>query len=271
MRGDALRYSTLPFLDRERESRRIEEALLKKKNLLISGPAGIGKTALLQHVIGRVPAALANKCLYLETFKDLRDLLRKLIRAVYQARSPQLRRELHSLGVSRANLDAWLKSLSTSRLKGTLYRAAEGGDYRVVLDHVPPLTHANAKVVKELFWMRETPVYLLMRDDSEDRIAQLTRFFYWGEEERLTLGPLPPQSARRLMENCIRTFGLAGFDLEQLREEVLAFSKCVPGAIVKMCALAADPRYQYGERIKTKLVHIDYLMSRRHLKPSEHR
>jgi hypothetical protein len=41
-------------------------------------------------------------------------------------------------------------------------------------------------------------------------------------------------------------------------------SKRVPGAIVKMCALAADPQYQKGLRIKTKSVYIEYLMSGQH-------
>jgi len=37
-------------------------------------------------------------------------------------------------------------------------------------------------------------------------------------------------------------------------------SGCLPGCIVKMCELAADPRYRYGDQIKVKLVHVDYLM-----------
>jgi len=28
-----------------------------------------------------------------------------------------------------------------------------------------------------------------------------------------------------------------------------------------MCELAAEPRYHYDSRIKTRLIHIDYLMS----------
>lgn len=251
----------VPFLDRESESRRVAEAIRRKQSLMICGPAGIGKTALILNVLHGLPGGLAKRCLYLSAFKDLQDFLRQLIQTLYQAKNPYLRRQLHADGVSILNFKAWLNALSTSRLKGTLYRTVEKSDYRVCLDHAPPLTHAVAKVIKELFRMRNTPIYLLIRDDVEHRAEQFIGFFYWGHRERLKLGPLPAASAQALLESYIKRFGLSRFDLVGFRKEVLELSGCAPGAIVKMCALAADPRYQYGSRIKLKLVHIDYLMS----------
>jgi len=227
--------------------------------MVISGPADMGKTALMQQVLQDLPKDVGGRCLYLANFKDLRDLLRKLLTAFYRAGSPALRRQLRAEGVSAARLEGWLKTLSSPRLKGTLYRAVEHGDYRIILDHVPPLTPAVARVIKELFWMRATPVYLLVRDTG--RIDPFSRFFYWGRRQRMELGPLPKPDARELLERCIRQFGLTDFDLDEFRDEVLGLSACVPGAIVTMCAMAADNRYQSGAHIKTKLVHIDYLMN----------
>ena len=249
------------FFDREHESHRIQEALKNKESMMISGPADIGKTALILNVMRNLPGDLAGKCLYLAGFKDLQNLLRNLINTLHEADSPGLRQRLKAEGVSPVNFDIWLRTLPSSRLKGILYRAVQTSDYRVILDHVPLLTHARAKIIKELFWMRDTPVYLLMRDDQEFRIAQFAHFFYWSDRQCLTLSPLPASSAGELLEACIERYGLSRFDLEGFREEILDLSGCVPGAIMKMCALAADPRYQYGSRIKTKLVHIDYLMS----------
>jgi len=249
------------FFDRERESHRIEEAFRGKESMMISGPADIGKTALMLNVIRNLPGDLVRKCLYLAGFKDLQNLLRNLIKVLHEARSPGLRQQLKAEGVSSVNFEIWLKTLPSARLKGILYRAAQSGDYRVILDHVPLLTHARAKIIKELFWMRDTPVYLLMRDDQEFWIAQFARFFYWSDRQWLTLGPLPETSACELMEACIEKFQLSRFDLEGFRDEVLDLSGGAPGAIVKMCTLATDPRYQYGSYIKTKLIHIDYLVS----------
>ena len=249
------------FVDRESEARRLDEAIRKRESLMICGPAGIGKSALVSKVISRLPPDLAARCLYLRGMKDFQDLLRQLVRGLYDLKDPNLRKQLHAERISVLNFDAWLKSLSSSRLKGTLYRTVEGGDYRVFLDHLPPLTRAVAKVIKELLWMRNTPVYLLIRDELEQHLYQFYNFFYWGDRERLVLQPLPAEAAAELLESCIEWFGLAPFDLSNFREEVLELSKQIPGAIVKMCMLAADPRYQFESRIKIKSVYIDYLMS----------
>lgn len=248
------------FLDRESESRRVEEAFRSGKSMMITGPADIGKTALIKHVVAHLPKGIGSQCLYLAGFKNLPDLLRKLLERLYQAGNTELRRQLHAEGVRAANFEAWAKATPSPHLKGALYRAAEQGHYHLILDHGPPLTQAITKVIKELFWMRNTPVCLLVRDEGKQKIEQICHYFYWGRRERLALGPLHKPVAGEMLEQCIRRLGLSNLDLDGFREEVLELSGCVPGAILKMCTLAADERYQYGSRIKTKLVHIDYLM-----------
>jgi DNA polymerase III delta prime subunit len=249
------------FVDRESERRRLREGILNGESLVIEGPPGIGKTALLSEVIHSLPGELAARCLCVAGAKDFQDLLRRLIRALYEAEEPRLRTQLHRVGVSSLRFASWLKELPASRLRGTLYRAVEGGGYRVFLDHHPPLTQAAAKVIKELFWMRRTPMYLVPQAGAERSIARFDRFFYWGDRELLILGPLPRQAAKDLLESCIERFDLSQFDLTGFREEVLELSKHVPGAITKMCALAASPKYQYGSQIKVKSAYIDYLMT----------
>jgi hypothetical protein len=252
------------FVDRDTEAHRLEEAIRKRDSLIIRGPAGMGKTALLSRVVQRLPPDLGIHCLYLRGMKDLQDLLRQLVRGLYDLKDPNLRHQLHAGGISALTFEAWLNGLSSGQMKGTLYRTVEQGDYRVFLDHLPPLTHAVAKVIKELFWMRNTPVYLVIRDEAEQHLYQFNNFFYWGDRERLALQALPAQAAAELLESCIERFGLLRLDLAGFREETLVLSKRVPGAIVKMCALVADPQYQKGLRIKTKSVYIEYLMSGQH-------
>jgi len=248
------------FIDREVETRRLRDAILSRQSLMICGPAGIGKTALVSRVLADLPPRLATHCLYLGSIKDLPDLLRQLVRRLYTARDASLRRQLVAEGVSATTFDVWVKAQSSSRLRGALYRAVGAGDYKLFFDHLPPLTRAVANVIKELFWMRKTPVYLLPLAYSEQSFLHASRFFYWGDRERLLLGPLPNSAARELLESCIQQVGLPRFDLQGFREEVLELSGRVPGAITAMCALAADPRYQFGNRIKTKTIYLDYLM-----------
>jgi hypothetical protein len=262
---------TLGFVDREAETRRLRQAILHRESLMICGPAGIGKTALVSHVLAHLPAHMASGCLYLWSIKDLQDLLQQLIRQLYRAKDLSLRRHLHADGVSVTTIDAWLKGQPSSRLRGALYRTVEVGDYRLFLDHLPPPTHAVAKVIKELFWMRRTPVYLLPLAPAQQAFERVSRFFYWGDQERLVLGPLPASAARKLMESCIQRVGLSHFDLEDFREQILELSGRVPGVITTMCDLASHPRYQFNGHIKAKTVYIDYVMRNRDVNGSERR
>ena len=109
------------FVDRESESRRLDEAIRKRASLMILGPAGIGKTALVSTVIRRLPPDLAARCLHLRGVKDFQDLLRQMVQALYDLKDPNLRQQLHAEGISELTFDAWLKTLSSSRLKGALY------------------------------------------------------------------------------------------------------------------------------------------------------
>ena len=251
-----------PFLDRDVEAQRLREAILKREGLLIVGPAGIGKTALVSRVIDDLPREVSRSTLYLSGLGGLQPLLRSLVRGLYEANDETLRKRLHGQG-TRISFKEWLKGQPTSRLRGAAYRAMEGKHYWVFLDHIPPPTHAVAKVVRELMWMRNTPVYLLSRGLAPVDVGQVGDL-YWSEQQRLHLGPLPATAARTLFEVCIQRWGLASFELDGFFEMVLSSSGRNPGAIIKMCGLAADPRYQHGSQFKAKLIHIDYLMS---LKP----
>jgi hypothetical protein len=250
----------IPFIDREREALRLHGAILRGESLLINGLADIGKTALVSKVLGDLPSSIARNCFYLSGVEGVQPLLRCLFQQLYKLEDPTLRRQLHVEGIRENTFKGWLQQQSTSRLKGAVYRSMEKGSYWVFIDHSPPLTHAEAKIVRELVWMRKTPVFLLARGLTE-REAGHVGSVYWGSKQQLSLSPLPEQAGRELLEFCIQKFGLGKLDLEGFREEVLRFSGLLPGAILKMCSLANDPRYQYGSRIKTKLIYIDSLVN----------
>jgi len=249
------------LLGRETERRRLHSAILSGDSLVIEGPTGIGKTALVSHVIRCLPERVASRCLYIPGVKNLQDLLRQLTRALHEVEDTRLPRQLQTERASSLSLDRWLKELPTSRLRGTVYRGVEGGNYRIFLDHLPPLTHGIAKVIKELFWMRGTPVYLVPQAEGQLTISRFFPFFYWGDQERLMLGPLTRSAAKELLEICIERFGLTRLDLIDFRKQVLDLSKHVPGAITKMCALAARPKYQFRSGIKVKSAYIGYLLT----------
>jgi len=250
----------IPLVDRESEALRLHDAILKRESLLISGPAGIGKSALILKVLGELPSAMARHCFYLSVVEGVQPLLRWLLQRLYKLGDATLRRQLHVEGIRQNTFKSWLKHQPTSRLKGAVYRSMEKGKYWVFLDHLPPLTHAEAKIVRELVWMRKTPVFLLARGPTERDIGRVGNI-YWGSRQQLSLGSLPEPAGSELLERCIQTLGLEKLGLQGFREDVLRFSGLVPGAIVRMCQLAQAPKYRIGSRLKTRLIHIDCLMS----------
>lgn len=116
-----------------------------------------------------------------------------------------------------------------------------------------------AHLMKEIMNRCRTPIYFTGHGYSQREIAYAWSL-YWNEGLRVRVGLLAERPARELLEACIRRFSLASLDLEGFREEILRLSGYLPGSIVKMCELAADSRYHYGDQVKIKLVHVDYLM-----------
>ena len=247
------------FINREAEARRLNAAIGKRESLLIVGPAGIGKTSLVLKVLDLLPADSTRSYLYFSGIDGLHDLLHRVVQRLYEVQDPTLRKQLHTEGINKNAFKAWLDAQSTSRLKGALYRAAENKHYWIFLDHFSALPDAVAKVVKELVRMRDTPVYILARGFTERENGHSTKL-YWNDQQWMKMTPLKKKAASELLEHCIHHHGLLNMDLDDFRVEILRLSGKVPGAIVKMCEFAAQPRHQYGGNIKTKLVHIDYLM-----------
>ena len=247
------------LIGREAEMRRLQAALRKRESQLLWGPADSGKTLLIKKALAELPEPERLKCICWSGTAGRRQLIAHLVRGLYLAGDPFVRRKVHADRYSEINLGRWIDQQSALRLRGILFTAAPEGEYRFFLDHLPPASHTVAQFLKEIMNRTNTPVYLTGHGYTQAEIGYAWSL-YWTGDYRIQLGPLPEKRARELLELCIRNFGLASLDLSGFREEVLHLSGSLPGSIVKMCEMAADPRYHYGDRIKVKLVHVDYLL-----------
>jgi hypothetical protein len=246
-------------LGRAAELRRLRSAIRKRSSLLIWGPTDAGKTTLLRKAIVELPATVQTRCISWSGAATGRELVSHFVSGLYRAGDAFVRKKVRADGASDATLARWLQNQSLIRLRGILFSAAERGEYWFFIDHFPQASHGIAKFMKELMNRCNTPVYFTGLGYSDAEIGFAWSLF-WTDEYRVRLGPLPEGVARQLLEVCIRRFGLDSLDLTGFREEILRLSGRLPGAIVKMCELAADSRYHYGGQIKTKVVHVDYLM-----------
>ncbi len=256
---ETLRAELDVLVGRELEMRRLRTALRKRQSQLIWGAADSGKTFLIKKSILELPEHERRRCVYWTGPASRRQLVAHLIRELYLADDPLVRKKVHADGARSDAVSRWVNEQSSLRLRGILFTAAEQGEYRFFIDHLPLATQMMSHFMKEIVYRTKTPIYLTGHGCSQGELGGAWSL-YWTDEFRIRLGPLPAGTARELLETCIRTFRLSSLDLEGFREQVLHLSGCLPGGIVKMCELAADPRYRYGDQIKIKLIHVDYLM-----------
>jgi AAA ATPase domain len=247
------------FLGREAEIARLRAAIERREGLAIWGPADAGKTALVRHTLAKAPREVARKSICLPLGGPPHSVLSALLGELHVRGDGFVAGKFRSEARRGDEFLRWASRQTSLRMRGLLYRAAEAGHYWIFLDGVEGLSDAFARIVKELASTRRTPVYLIARGCSERELGLAARL-YWNDDLRLGLAALPPQHARVLLEQCIRRFGLSRFNLEGFRRGILRLSGRLPGAIVKMCARAADAQYHFGGRVETRLLHVDYMM-----------
>jgi hypothetical protein len=247
------------LIGRQAETRRLQACLRSRQGQLIWGPTDSGKTSLVRNVLAELPEAERRKCICSVGAVSRRRLVEHLIQGLYLAGDSLVRKKVHADRANEETLSWWISHQSLIRIRGILLTAAEQGEYRFVVDDLPPASRSMAQLLKEIMYRTKTPIYLTGLGYTQSEIGHAWSL-YWTDEYRIRLGPLPEARARELLERCIQRFGLSSLDLEGFREEVLRLSAHLPGSIVKMCELAAEPRYHYGDQVKVRLVHLDYLL-----------
>ncbi|MGB6430320.1 MAG: hypothetical protein WBF06_07020 [Candidatus Acidiferrales bacterium] len=250
------------LIGRNSELRRVRAAVRARESFLIWGPADAGKTALVKKAISEVPERERQGCIYWSGAASVRQLAEELLRRFYAAGDPCVHKKVPEDRSGReTSADSWFRDRSSGQLKALFYLAAAKSRYAIFLDHMPPATQPMARFLKQIIWRCHTPVYLLAPGCDREDIGHAWSI-YFAEQYHIAIGPLSPAFARELLERSIRRFALDRFDLSGFRDDILRMSGHLPGSLVKMCELAAQPRYHYGDQIKVNLVHVDYLMRR---------
>ncbi len=257
MHGVALKSGI--FLGRKSELARLDEAIRKRESLLIWGASGSGKSTLLARAISELPERVSKRCICTTGNGSPRDILRGIAHGL--ADDPLFRSKFRADTGYGASFSHWVNHQTSLRLRGLLYRAAGAGEYWIFLEDLAPTTHMLTRILKELMINQETPMYSIAPGWTDPELGHAMQL-YWNDRQRLHLGALSPAAANELLEWAILRFGLSKFALDGFREDILEFSGLLPGAILRMCEAASDTYYHFDGHIKTKLLHVDYLMKR---------
>jgi hypothetical protein len=244
---------------RRQELARLTAAIRERRSLLIFGPPDSGKSALVDQALANLPKNLASRCLRVKAEGSLQRTLQQQVIRLFAAKDATVEAAFPSQAAGSQSVESWVKKQTSGRLRSVLFRAFDAGRYWIFWDNIGQLGLAHYHFLREVIWMRKTPVYLLARGLGYEYLGQAGRLF-WSHEWRVELGPLVAEDARALLEAAIKREGITNLDLSEFHEQVLEASRGLPGAIVRMVAMAGQPQYRYGNKVKTKLIHIDYLV-----------
>ena len=247
------------LIGREPEQRALCKAIAERSSLLVCGPAGSGKTALLEAVLGALAANQRRACIVCAADGTPGLLWRRLVQALAKAGDEEVLTRVERESGSSARAEAWIQAQTSLRLRGVLRRAARARDYAVFLDTAEALADGTYRLLQEWVWSGRTPVILLGRGETERELGKAARLF-WHEGLRLRLGALEPRFAEALLESAIERFSLARFADAAFRGFVLEQSGRLPGPIVRLCEMASQAAYQCGEQVKLHTLAVDFLL-----------
>lgn len=206
----------LPLVARESEAASVLQSLRENKVVVIEGEAGIGKTKLVEHVIGSLGAAAVGHASPGEAAVTYGTVTR-LMRAVIDARS-----DLALPSGVAAELGRLLPGLA----KGPVPRPIDspGARSRFFEAIVQTLRMAEVAVVLEdLHWADEASIQLLTHLISGADALPVNMVLTWRSDELPSGSPLLAAVRRAEAKGDLVRIRLRRFDREQTRRLVAGF------------------------------------------------
>jgi ABC-type cobalamin/Fe3+-siderophores transport system ATPase subunit len=243
--------SPFPLMGLASEYQRLTAAFRKRQPLLIIGPAGSGKTALIADALANLP--IPDEVILIQHSSNLHHLLTDLARALLSTRH----RTFRKLAAAGNDQEKWLSQQTSVHLRGILWTSLEADPRVIILDGVASAGFPTYRFLQRLYFMKGMALVASARDPVS--LGALTRLF-WDPRNTIHIHPLDQADANHLIDLAIARFGLSHLDMEDFRHRALEAAKGNPGQLIEMCRFASNPMYVSGTHIKFAPLRIDVLM-----------
>jgi hypothetical protein len=238
-----------PLLEREAAIATVRAAVAAGRPLLLHGPAGVGKSAVLRAALA-APAAAPRRPLFCSGANPA---------AMYR----------QALAAVRGGEDT--RPLRGDRCRYLLRAELAARPCCLVWDPAPVVPRAAANALRELLRSGSTPLIAAARSPHMEDTGALALFFAL-QSERLAVRPLSEAAALRLAEAECERLQLRFPHPARALEELLQLAQGNPGEILAMLAMARQPRYRYAGAVdgepKLRLIYVDRLTGARRV-PAE--
>jgi len=225
------------LIDREKECAAITNFINQRRSIIVFGPEGVGKTAILTKVLTGFPSL--NKICSLES-KTLRESLLN-----FMASAPFSKKT-----VNEANILV-LKKLFYEIL-------ANNKPEYIIFDHIESV---EPKFYSFFVYLLDAkiPLIVLSRGLEKGEIGHLRMSSF--NFEKVEISNMEKSAADALVKHFIKEFGIKITKEDEFKKEIYHFSKGNPKIIKGLCFLARDIKYQKGNGLDVKLMDLDRRIS----------
>jgi len=219
------------MIRRDAELKLVREHLRARKNLVVFGVEGVGKTALVAEAMRDRPDALY--CADATTLKTACESL------------------LAQLGLAVAEAD-------NVRRKRAILKATAGKNCCFVFDHVGRVGPKLASFLDNIH--ESQPMIVVTRSLAWKDIGHLKMILY--DFDTLKLTNLSETDTRQLVRAKIKQLSLTAPNPAEFEREVWRLSKGNPRLIIELCQQAAKRSYVFGGHLSTQLLDLDRRISK---------
>ena len=221
------------LIGREKERAIISGLIDQRKNIIIFGAEGTGKSAIIQSVLKD---------------KNITDLLCSQDSRTFRGSLSNL--ILSALGISKA-----VQGSNILDLKTLFYRIIDDKkpDY-IVFDHIEIV---EPKFYSFIVYLMEAkiPLIALCRGLNKKDIGHLRMSAF--NFEKIELVDLDRPEVDALIDHFIKELGIKITKVPDFKKQVFHFSKGNPKIIKQLCFIARDAKYQKNDILDVKLIDLD--------------